>query len=208
MLGILRRRAYGVFVFLILAAGSGSTLAQEIKDRELKPAFDFTRIQMPIEIVSIRLNGKEVQPGEKIKGNDDWLKGVSFTVKNVSDKPIAYVEIGLQFPQPNGFVAYSLNYGIDLSRDTPRRESSPPAIQPGEKLDLVLTKERYQVFLNVLARGGASSTFEVAPYYVDKVCFDNEPDVIWQAGNLKRRDPNQIGKFDVIERYVLPIKEK
>lgn len=208
MVGILRRCAYGAFVFLIFAVSSGSILAQEIKDRELRSAFDFTGIQMPIEIVSIRVNGKKVAPGEKIKGNDDWLKGLSFTLKNVSDKPIAYVDIGLKFPQPKGFVVYSLNYGVDLSRGTPRRESSPPAIQPGESLDLVLTKERYQVFLNILAQGGASSSFDIAPYYVHKVCFDNEPDVIWESGNLKRRDPNQIGKFDVIERYVLPIKER
>lgn len=208
MADILRRCAYGVFLTLILAVSSGSISAEEMKDRELKPAFDLNKVQMPVEIVSISLNGKEIQPGEKIKGNDDWLQGLSFTLKNVSGKPLAYVEIALRFPQPNGFVAYSLNYGVDFSRGTPRRESSPPAIQPGESLDLVLTKERYQVFLNVLAKGGASSSFEVAPYYIERVCFDDEPDVIWEGGNLKRKDPNQIGKFNVIERYVLPINQK
>lgn len=72
---------------------------------------------------------------------------------------------------------------------------------------LVLTKERYQVFLNILAQGEASSNFETAHYFVERVCFDNEPDVIWEGGKVKRRDPNQIGNFIVIERYVLPIKQ-
>jgi len=35
MEGILRRFAYGAFVVLILAVGSGSILAQEIKDRQI-----------------------------------------------------------------------------------------------------------------------------------------------------------------------------
>jgi hypothetical protein len=203
-----RSFAHLALVLLILAAASLSIRAQEIRDRELRPAFDFTKIQMPVEIVSIRLNGKDVLPGEKIKGNDDWLQGVSFTLMNISDRPIAYVDIGFRFPQPKGFVVYSLNYGVDLSRGETRRESSPPAIQPGQSLDLVLTKERYQVFHNILAQGGASSSFDTVPYYIERVCFENEPDVIWEGGNLKRRDPAQIGKFDVIERYVLPVKQR
>src|SRR6185436_16564905 len=59
-----------------------SASAQELRDRELKPAFDFTTIETPVQIVSIKLNGSEVAPGQKIKGDDNWLTGVSFTVRN------------------------------------------------------------------------------------------------------------------------------
>lgn len=206
MVGILRGFTYVAALFCILAA-SGSTFAQQVRDRELQPAFDFTTIQMPVEIRSIKLNGKDIQPGEKIKGDDNWLQGLSFTLKNISDKPIAYVDVGLRFPQPKGIVVYSLNNGVDFSRGEPRRTSSPPAIQPGETLDLVLTKEKYPIFLRILAQGGASSSFDTAPYFIERVCFENEPDVIWEGGNLKRRDPNQFTKFNVIERYVLPVKQ-
>ncbi len=206
MLKIVRGSTYSAIMFFILAA-SGSTVAQQIRDRELIPAFDFTTIQMPVEILSIRLNGKDVQPGEKIKGTDDWLQGLSFTLKNISDKPIAYVDIGLQFPQPRGFVVYSLNYGVDYSRGERRRESSPPAIQPGETLKLVLTKEKYPIFQRILAQGGASSSFDTAKYFIGRVSFENEPDVIWEGGNLKQRDPHQLTEFNVIERYVLPAKQ-
>lgn len=66
-----------IFLFAILSSVS----AQELRDRELHPAFDFTTIQMPVEIVSIKINGKEIKPGEKIKGDDDWLQGLSFSKK-------------------------------------------------------------------------------------------------------------------------------
>ncbi len=34
--------------------------AQELRDRELKPAIDFATIEMPVQIVSIKLNGSDV----------------------------------------------------------------------------------------------------------------------------------------------------
>ncbi|HKG97761.1 MAG TPA: hypothetical protein VKA97_08100, partial [Pyrinomonadaceae bacterium] len=192
----------------VLTATSLSTSAQEVRDRQLIPVFDFATIQMPVEIVSIKLNDKEIRPDEKIKGNDEWLRGVSFTLKNISDQPIAYVNIGFKFPLPNGFVVYSLPYGINLSRGDIMRESSPPAIQPGHSLDLVLTNESYKSFLYVLAQAGASSSFDTAAYYVDTVCFENQSEVIWQGGFLKRRHPTEIGRFDPMGRYVLPTSQR
>jgi hypothetical protein len=202
------RSARWAAVVLVLAASSVSIQAQGMKERELKPAVDFAAMQMPIEIVSIKLNGKEVRSGEKIQGNDDWLRGASFTLKNVSDKAIAYVAIGFKFTLPKRIVVYILSYGVDLSRGDHRRDSSPPAIQPGDSLDLVITKEQYEVFLSLLERGGVSPRFDVAPYFIDRISFENEPDVIWEAGSLKLRNPAELGRFDFVERYVLPTRQK
>lgn len=183
--------------------------AQVVRDRELKPAIDFTRIQMPVEIVAIKLNQKEVMPGEKIKGDDDWLKGASFTVKNISHKPIAYVAIGLRFEPPPGavrLVVFTLSYGVDYSRGVPRSGSSPLPVQPDQTVDLVLTDERYPNFLQILSIGGMPRGFDVVPYYVERVSFEDDPNIIWEGGYLKRKNPAFIGRFDIIERYKLPTK--
>jgi hypothetical protein len=209
MVPMLRSFTHAAAVFFFVATASGQILGQVVKDRELKPAFDFAQIQMPVEIVSIKVGGKEVQPGEKTEGDDNWLQGLSFTLKNISDKPIAYVDIGLRFLQPNGVVVvYSLHYGVDFSRGDRRKDSSPPTIQPGASFDLVLTEEKYKNFLDILARLGVSKSFDVAPYYVGRICFEDEPDLIWEGGNLKRRDPIVSPKFNVVERYVLPAKQR
>ena len=207
MLGIPRPFARLLLVFIVLVSASISIAAQEIRDRQLSPAFDSAKMQMPVEIVSIKLNGKDIQPDQKIKGNDDWLQGVSFTLKNISGRPIAYVNVGFEFRLPGGFVMYSLAYGVLLSRGEPRTEYSPPAIWPGESVELVLTKEKYQSFHYVLAQAGAPRSFDIAPYYIDTVCFDNDPDVIWQKGYLKRRDQADPYKFNVVGQYVLPAKQ-
>lgn len=208
MAGTLRSHTPGVALFLFLAAASGPAFAQQVRDRELRPAFDFAKIQMPVEILSVKLDGKDVRPGEKIKGDDDWLRGLSFTLKNISDKPVAYVEVALRFPRPQGFVAYVISYGVDLSRGEHRTESSPPAIRPGGTVELALTQEKYPGFLRILALAGAERSFDTAPYYVERICFEGEPDIIWAAGMLKRRDPNQPTEFRAGERYALPARQK
>jgi hypothetical protein len=197
--------AAAIFVTSMIAPVS----AQELRDRELKPAFDFTTVQMPVEIVSIKLKGKDVAAGEKINGDDDWLKGLSFTVKNTSDKPIAYVAISLRFEQPTHMVrvfVFTLSYGVDYSRGEPRSGSSPLPIQPEGTVDLVLTEERYRNFLQILTSGDMPRSFDVAPYFVERVSFEDDPTIIWEGGYLKRRNPEVIGRFDIIERYKLPTK--
>lgn len=210
---MISRSLFRCAAVIFACATSASIVAQDLRDRELRAAFDFTTIQMPVEIVSIKLNDREVQPGEKIKRGDDWLQGLSFTLKNVSDKAIAYVAVSLRFDsppsaQPRRVVVFVLSYGVDYSRREPRRASSPSPLQPGETVDLILTKERYANFLEILRMGDIPPSFDVAPYFVERVSFDDDPDVIWEAGYLKRRDPTTIGRFNIMERYVLPTRQK
>ena len=194
-------------ILSLLVIASVSIHAQEIRERQITPAEDLATMQSPVEIVSIKLNGKEILPGEKIEGNDNWLQGIVFTVKNVSDQPISYVNLGFKFPLPNGFVVVCvLNYGPDSSRGEVRRTSSPPVIQPGQTIDLVLTKDRYKMLQHVLAQANAPSSFDTAPYFIERVSFENQPDVIWHYGYLCRRNSSELGTFDAFEKYVLPIK--
>jgi len=196
-------------IITLIAAASFAIQAQELKDRQLATAYDFSTIQMPVAIASIKLNGKDIAPGEKIKGDDDWLKGISFTLKNVSDRKISYVNIGFRFPLPNGFVVVLvLNHGIDSSHGEIRRSPTPAPIQPGQTVELVLNKQRWDTFLHVLTQASAPRSFDTAPFYVERVSFENETDVIWQDGYLKRRNATDFGRFDPIQRYFLPSKEK
>ena len=204
---IIRRLIFAAVIVLISLIGSVS--AQQLRDRELKPFPDPTTFQMPVEIVSIKLNGQEVAPREKIKANDDWLKGLSFTVKNVSDKPIAYIAVGLHFEprvDPPRVGAFFLTYGVDNSRGEHRRGNSPSAILPDRTVDLVLTRERYPNFLEIVRQIGMPRSIDVVPYYVERVSFEDDPNVIWESGYIKLRNPGHSDRFDILEPYKLPSK--
>jgi hypothetical protein len=56
----------------------------------------------PIKILKLRTKGKAIELGKKFAEEDDWLKGLTVTVENVSDKAIARIEINLAFPQQKG----------------------------------------------------------------------------------------------------------
>lgn len=193
-------------ILTIVVAALHPTHAQELKDRQLTWAYDYSTVQMPIEILSITLNGNEIRPGEKIKGDENWIKGLTFKIKNISDQPISYLNVHFKFPMPNGFVsATALHYGINHGD---RRGTAPPSIQPGETKELVLTKQNYDSVLFVLAQAKVSSDFDTAPFYIERVCFENQPDVIWQAGWLMRRNAVESYRFDRMQKYFLPVKEK
>ena len=194
-------------ILTIVTAASFSTPAQELKDRQLTWAYDYSTVQMPIEILSITLNGNEIRPGEKIKGDENWLKGLTFKIKNISDQPISYLNVHFTFPMPNGFVSASaVRYGINHGEIL--RGPPPPSIQPGKTKELVLTKENYDSFLYVLAQAKVSSDFDTAPFYIERVCFENQPDVIWRGGYLMRRHAVEYNRFDLMQKYFLPVKEK
>ena len=214
MPGTLARLA---IVLSILAAASLSTQAQELqtkesqaqelKARQITWAYDISTIQMPVEIVSIKLNGKDIVPAEKIQGDENWLKGISFTLKNISDQPLSYVSVAFEFPLPNGFVVVIvLTHGVNTSLGEIRTGPLPAPIQPGQTKELVLTKDRWTSFLHVLAQANAPRNFETALFYVERVCFDGQPDVIWQRGYLRRRHAVEPGRFDTIQKYFLPVK--
>jgi hypothetical protein len=52
-----------------------------------------------IEIEAILVNGREIIVGEPFSADTDWLKAISFRVKNVSDKPIRRIQITLVLPE-------------------------------------------------------------------------------------------------------------
>jgi len=52
-----------------------------------------------IEIEAILVNGREIAVGEPFAADTDWLKAISFRVKNVSDKPIKRIQITLVLPE-------------------------------------------------------------------------------------------------------------
>lgn len=111
--------------------------------------------------------------------------------------------MSLRFTQPKRVLGFTLSHGVDYSRGEPRRRDSVSAIQPGETVDLTLTKERWPNFLRILSPGEMPRDFDLVPYYLERIAFDDDPDVIWEVGYLKRRDPAAFHNFKIIERYAL-----
>ena len=141
------------------------TSAQQAKDRVLvQLPFEPGR-QTPVEITAIEVKGKVVEPGRKFSSGDDWLRGLTFTLKNISDKPVSYIEVGLHFLAPAGSQAqnavYDLRYGYLRVIPNPAADmSAPKSLMPGETWRLELSEADYQNLAGLRAYGGQSSDVE------------------------------------------------
>src|ERR1051325_12071288 len=56
----------------------------------------------PVEVTGLRNEHRVLQLGKRFLDEDDWLKGLTVTVRNNSDKSISRIEINLAFPRPKG----------------------------------------------------------------------------------------------------------
>ena len=115
---------------------------------------------MPVAIKEVRNLNKE---------GDEWFRDLEIEVKNVSDKPIYFISIIIEFPdisapspQPraDGIVplrsvtGFVLTYGnsklIDLSQ---RASADDPALQPGDTYVFRIPEARSLGFANMKKRG-------------------------------------------------------
>jgi hypothetical protein len=97
----------------------------------------------PIQVVSLKTRDKSIELGKRFSEDDDWLRGLTVTVQNVSNKAIARIEIMLTFPRPgNGSSPETALYMIGMVHG-----KEPAEVAPDEVLKLVLPGEMVEVKL-------------------------------------------------------------
>lgn len=162
----------------------------------------------PVEVVAVKVKGALAAPGRPFAAGDDWLSSLTFSLKNISDKPISYVEISLRFPsaaghkaksvQITGPIAYGCFPGYPCRLDT---AGSSTEILPGETRE-VGVRDSSENLTATLAQLGVSLPVLSAEYDIDSVLFD--ADTKWSRGLLFKRDPSEPNTFRMAGKYVLP----
>ena len=180
--------------------------AQQSGQRQVRRYTAEPGIQSPLEVVSVRVKGEAIEPGRRFAGGDDWLAGLTLRVRNVSDRPISFVDIRLLFPTPVGDKRKSvgligmLRYGCWPGYSCyPDAAGSHQEIMPGQAQDIELTGDAYQRLMSALAQLGVQTPVESAEYEIDSAFFD--ADTRWSRGFLLKRDPAAPNKYRTVGRY-------
>jgi hypothetical protein len=146
----------------------------------------------PAEVVEIRNKKLKLGRASKIEDGDDWLEGLSVSVKNTSAKAIIYVEVGLEFPKADDLsatddriLAFNLYYG---TREKPDGSGQRPSIKPGEVAQLTLSVERYDLLQGALSSLNYSKSIKKIKLAMRVVIF--EDDLMWNFGTMMSRDPD------------------
>ena len=153
--------------------------------------------KMPLRFGKVKAAGKfiELQPGPESQesqggfdGDDDWMKGLTVSFKNTSDRNIVYFRLDLMFPETEGpkpMMAFPLIFGR-RPKDAEDRNYDR-LLAPGEEVELSLTDERYGRLRNFLKNGSFDKVTSVR-LFLETVIFDD--DIMWNGGDLYRRNQN------------------
>ena len=152
----------------------------------------------PVRIRAVKVKGMKVFHRQKFLADDDWLRGLTVTIKNKTEKTITFAAIDIQFPRPSGSegptAIHTIEYGNRalLTRRAEADERSS-GIAPGQTVDLSLTPHDLNGIGFLLSATGYRSGAEKLQLSVGHVIF--EDDTMWYAGSHAQRDPNVPGSW-------------
>lgn len=146
----------------------------------------------PIKIIKVRNKGGAINLGGNTLADDDWLKGLSVTVKNTSGKSIAFVDLELHFNGPEKspgeiFSGYPVSYG-KVPPPEPATVDVADIIAPDEIVDVVLADDEYERLRTFLDKDNYPKSIKGVDLTIYQVIFDDNTK--WVVGSLFRRDPN------------------
>jgi len=153
----------------------------------------------PIEISNLRVKGRVAKLDAVFEEDEDWLDGLTVTVKNISNKTVDYIELNLEFPAPDHSAPEPesvdhLLYGT--YPQLPGQEVTPhpdqPPLQAGAKADLVLTD--YEGLRDFLVQTKKSTSVKQIQISISEVIFDNGTK--WSGGQLFRRNPDHPNRWE------------
>jgi hypothetical protein len=192
---------------MVLLIVSGFTYQPKKRAVELKAYRD-----QPVKIVDTTVKGGAIKPKQEFDGDSDWLNGMIVKVKNVSDKPVAYVSVlvtayyerdGKRTKQRDGMdvqAAIELKYGAAPPRPG---EPAPPdraPLLPSESADLTLTERSRDELYTLLSKDNASTDIARLTVRVYEVFFVGDSETMWKTGRVLRRDANDPMRWIPVEQ--------
>lgn len=159
----------------------------------------------PLEFVNLKVEGKSVEPGVPFLAGEDWLKGLTITLKNISGKPIVGIDVNVEIPiidtNLRRVALVSLTYGSNLLplklRD---KKNTAKPIGDGQSVTLVLTDGIYSGMQQTRAEGGGVPGFDLVRIYLLTAIYDD--DTAWAEGLIVRRDADDSGRWSVVRPEV------
>jgi hypothetical protein len=136
-----------------------------------------------------------MQINSSVAAKEDWLDGLAFKVKNVSNKGIVLVYIELLFPETklNGgnVIAFDIRYGADTRLQTaPENEKT---LQPGDQAEFTIGDTLYKKIRRAVETRTPFENINSIQINILKVIFDD--DTAWSTGSFMHRDPTDVKKW-------------
>jgi hypothetical protein len=146
-----------------------------------------SRKQAPLKIGTIKRKRGEAVLGKKFTDQEDWFRGLSFVMENISGKTIVYVRGGFLFPRQTETknqappLYHSFRYG--LPPFTPEEVGSDAqqfVLKPGETITITLSDSDYNEINANLRRLEYTHSIKAIKFNLEEIFFDDGTS--WAAG--------------------------
>jgi hypothetical protein len=159
----------------------------------------------PITITVTKSQAGELKPGTAFNTGEDWFRGLTFSIRNDSEKPMNYITLSIRFPRPKGqngeldFVE-PLDYGAS---PIPYEDGRVPIntaepILPGASVELKLTDKEYNEVKALLTELKYPKAIKKIRVTVQMLGFADG--TLWIAGKRYVLDKDVPGKLIPLEK--------
>lgn len=178
-----------IFVLCEMLYGmTGAGGVKQLKQRSIG-RFPFERAE-PLRIRAVKVGANKVKRNEKFVSDNDWLRTLTITVRNVTQKKILFASIDLVFPPALGssdrLAIAEIDYGNRALLIRPPSAQEMFGLAPDQEIDMQLSAIGYDRIRSLLIDAGKSETQRV-DLKVGRVIFAD--DSSWYGGSFQR-SPN------------------
>ncbi len=170
---------------------SGHFAGGQGRERVIEKAF--TRNEV-VEFSETKVSQKDVEPGKGFEADDEWLNKVFVKVRNISKKPIVFLEVGFDFPETKATgseMSYRVAFGQRPGSRFPQNHD-PIFMLPGDSLDIRLEKDYTKLKSFVERRRRIIDIHKLELSIVFVIFADRTG---WAAGNFYRQDPDNPDRY-------------
>lgn len=168
---------------LLLCLGLVITLTLPLKaaTQEAERVVEKTsRRPTPLKIRVVKTKKGEVMLGKKfVDSDEDWFKGLSIVLENVSDKTVTYVGVGLLFPRQPGDegkppLYWDLRYGVHPEApESVAARTQPLALRPGEEIVVTLPDPDYSEVRGALSQLEYQHSIKAIKLHLAELYFED-----------------------------------
>jgi hypothetical protein len=151
-----------------------------------------------VQFSEIKVSQKAVELGKTFDDDDDeWAGKIFLKVKNISEKPIVYLSVNLNFPETRATGAM-MSYPIVMGQmpgSRLRQFHDPISLPPGESLEIPVT-QNHEKMKSFVEQGMPFRNIGKVELEIGFVVFADK--TAWSAGVFKRQNPNNPDRYDPI----------
>ena len=169
-------------IFAVITFLSANMFAQEQERTINKMSWK----DEPVKIIELKTKNKTVELDKRFSEKEDWWKGITATVKNISDKPISRIELDLSFIRPEGTSEEIPTYGVSMIYGRDPLEvldnERQKEILPGESVDIRLLEVNLPSIKTDLKKLGYPEKITRTRILVRSVTFNDG--TMWDGGDI------------------------